>query len=87
MEFQDKGLTVLERKKRDRVFEKNKLNKKDLIVSEISGSSLSDYDLAGKWNLKTREARKVLKLGKWRGMQIVGNEQEVVKELTHLEVN
>ncbi|KAL4273577.1 hypothetical protein GQ457_13G001680 [Hibiscus cannabinus] len=86
MDFQDKALTVWERKKRDKALKKNKLNKKDLMVSELSGRSLSYSDFAARWDAATREARKALKLGKRLGMKIVGDEQEVVKELARLEV-
>ncbi|KAL4369597.1 hypothetical protein GQ457_05G034860 [Hibiscus cannabinus] len=86
MDFQDKALTKWERKKRDKALKKNKLNKKDLLVSELSGRSLSDSDLATRWNAATKEARKVLKLGKRLGMEIIGDEQEVVKEIARLEL-
>ncbi|KAK8623607.1 hypothetical protein V6N13_064974 [Hibiscus sabdariffa] len=42
---------------------------------------LSDTNLSTKWDILTNEARKVLKLGKKIGLQIEGNEEDVVKEL------
>ncbi|KAL4369203.1 hypothetical protein GQ457_05G027280 [Hibiscus cannabinus] len=86
MDFQDKALTDWERKKRDKALKKNKLKKEDLSVSELSGRSLSNSDFVARWIVATREARKALKLGKRLGMEIIGDEQEVVKELARLEV-
>ncbi|KAL4309808.1 hypothetical protein GQ457_01G015910 [Hibiscus cannabinus] len=76
-EFQDKELTELERKNRDKACKKYKLNKKSLEVSELSGRSLSDTDLSTRWDILTKEAQKALKLGKKIGMGIEGNEEEV----------
>ncbi|KAK8505726.1 hypothetical protein V6N12_024709 [Hibiscus sabdariffa] len=45
-DFQDKALTELERKKKIRACRKNKLNKKALEVSKLSGRSLFDLDLS-----------------------------------------
>ncbi|KAL4383448.1 hypothetical protein GQ457_15G029340 [Hibiscus cannabinus] len=70
LDFQDKVLTELERKKRDRAIKRNKAKKKELECSELFGRSLSDSDLAAKWILATREARKALKLGKKIGFHI-----------------
>ncbi|KAL4290371.1 hypothetical protein GQ457_14G024220 [Hibiscus cannabinus] len=52
---------------------------------KIVKRSLSDSDLATRWNAATNEARKVLKLGKRLGMGIIGDEQEAVKEIARLE--
>ncbi|KAK9016373.1 hypothetical protein V6N11_078874 [Hibiscus sabdariffa] len=62
--------------KKDRALKKLKLKKNDLDFSELS---LSDSDLAARWAL-TKEAKKSLKLGKKLGIQVVGDEQDVVKE-------
>ncbi|KAL4347075.1 hypothetical protein GQ457_17G006610 [Hibiscus cannabinus] len=40
LDFQDKGLSNLERKKRDRAFKRNKVSKKTLTSSDLSGRSL-----------------------------------------------
>ncbi|KAL4318899.1 hypothetical protein GQ457_18G023820 [Hibiscus cannabinus] len=85
LELQDKAISGTERKKRDRAWRRLRLNKKDLEVSELSGRSLSESDLEVRWALATKEARKVLALGKNIGMQIVGDEQEVINELANLE--
>ncbi|KAL4320229.1 hypothetical protein GQ457_18G023790 [Hibiscus cannabinus] len=75
LDFQDKALSNLERKNRDRAFKRNKVSKKTLTSSELSGRSLSDSDLMVRW-----EARKTLKLGKSLGMKIIGDEEEVVRD-------
>ncbi|KAK9044174.1 hypothetical protein V6N11_072490 [Hibiscus sabdariffa] len=46
------------------------------------------YKLSQVMNYQTgpKEARKVLKLGKRLGVEIIGDEQEVVKEIARLEL-
>ncbi|KAL4310802.1 hypothetical protein GQ457_01G033160 [Hibiscus cannabinus] len=66
---------------------RKRINKQELENSELSGRSLSDSDLATRREILTKEAKKTLKLGKKLGMQIVGCEQEVVRELMLLETN
>ncbi|KAK8975372.1 hypothetical protein V6N11_057466 [Hibiscus sabdariffa] len=84
-DIHDKALTDLERKKKVRACRKNKICKKSLEISELSGRSLSDSDLSSRWDILTKKARKTLKFGKKIGLQIVGNEEEVVEELMNLE--
>ncbi|KAL4279935.1 hypothetical protein GQ457_03G001440 [Hibiscus cannabinus] len=85
LDFQDKALSNLERKNRDRAFKRNKVSKKTLTSSELSGRSLSDSDLMVRWDVLTREARKTLKLGKSLGMKIIGDEEEVVRDIALLD--
>ncbi|KAL4385455.1 hypothetical protein GQ457_15G026480 [Hibiscus cannabinus] len=85
LDFQDKAFSNLERKNRDRVFKRNKVSKKTLTSSELSGRSLSDSDLMVRWDVLTREARKTLKLGKSLGMKIIGDEEEVVRDIALLD--
>ncbi|KAK8628044.1 hypothetical protein V6N13_063756 [Hibiscus sabdariffa] len=87
LDFQDKDLSNLERKNRDRVFKSNKVSKKTLTSSELSRRSLSDLDLMVMWNVLTREERKMLKLGKSLGMKIVGDEEKVVRDIALLDAN
>ncbi|KAK8607765.1 hypothetical protein V6N13_046377 [Hibiscus sabdariffa] len=61
-DFQEKGLSELEKKKKERVFWRSKLSKKNLDASELSGRSLSDFDLSTWRNILTKEAKKALKL-------------------------
>ncbi|KAK8527664.1 hypothetical protein V6N12_054869 [Hibiscus sabdariffa] len=82
----DKALTDLERKKKVRACRKNKICKKSLEISELFGRSLSDSDLSSRWDILTKKARKMLKFGKKIGLQILGNEEEVVEELMNLEL-
>ncbi|KAL4310381.1 hypothetical protein GQ457_01G002430 [Hibiscus cannabinus] len=63
------------------------LNKKNLDISELSGRSLSDSDLLARRDILIKEARETLKLGKKVGMQILGDEQEVVNELLGSDVD
>ncbi|KAK9004016.1 hypothetical protein V6N11_001834 [Hibiscus sabdariffa] len=87
LEFQEKVISDLERKKRDRALRKHKVNKKTLDSSELSGRSLSDSDLMARWEASIREERKALELGKSVGLQIVGDEKEVVREMALLDAN
>ncbi|KAK9033150.1 hypothetical protein V6N11_018187 [Hibiscus sabdariffa] len=43
---------------------RQKLNKKNLDISQLFGRSLSDYDLLAMRDILTKEARETLKLGK-----------------------
>ncbi|KAK8712354.1 hypothetical protein V6N13_147594 [Hibiscus sabdariffa] len=61
--------------------------KKDLESSELSGRSLSDSDLTARWNNALKEAIMALELGKRLGVQIEGDESEVIRDLALLEWN
>ncbi|KAL4333268.1 hypothetical protein GQ457_07G010490 [Hibiscus cannabinus] len=85
LDLQDKALSTTDRRKRDQALKKFKSRGNDLDYYELSGRSLSDSDLAAKWVSATKEAKKTLKLEKKLGVQVVGDEQDVVKELISLE--
>ncbi|KAL4311091.1 hypothetical protein GQ457_01G056380 [Hibiscus cannabinus] len=85
-ELQGRALSKTERKKRDRTLGCKKINKEDLQDSELSGRSLSDTDLRGKWEQAKKEARRTLELGKKFGLKIKGSEEEAVRELSLLEM-
>ncbi|KAK8557906.1 hypothetical protein V6N12_010129 [Hibiscus sabdariffa] len=86
LNLQDKALSTMDQRKRDRALKKFKSRGNDLDYSNLSGRSLSDSDLAARWVAATKEAKKTLKLGKKFGVQVVRDEQDVVKELTSLEI-
>ncbi|KAL4346807.1 hypothetical protein GQ457_17G025350 [Hibiscus cannabinus] len=77
-ELQGRALSKTERKKRDRTLGCKKINKEDLQDSELSGRSLSDTDLRGKWEQAKKEARRTLELGKKFGLKIKGSEEEAI---------
>ncbi|KAL4295855.1 hypothetical protein GQ457_12G032140 [Hibiscus cannabinus] len=85
LDIQDKVLNAVERKKRDRNIKKLKKKGKFSVKSELEGRSLSDSDLKARWDHCISEAKRTLKVGKDLGIQIRGNENEVVEELAHLE--
>ncbi|KAK8556518.1 hypothetical protein V6N12_002917 [Hibiscus sabdariffa] len=58
-ELQDRALSKKDKKKRERT-----PSRKNLQDSELSGRSLSDSDLRGKWEQAKKEARRTLELGK-----------------------
>ncbi|KAL4347009.1 hypothetical protein GQ457_05G036010 [Hibiscus cannabinus] len=78
-ELQGRALSKTERKKRDRTLGCKKINKEDLQDSELSGRSLSDTDLRGKWEQAKKEARRTLELGKKFGLKIKGSEEEALE--------
>ncbi|KAK8569712.1 hypothetical protein V6N13_046758 [Hibiscus sabdariffa] len=84
-DIQDKVLNEAERKKRDRTIKKLKKKEKFSEKPELEGRSLSDPDLKARWDFCTNEAKRALKVGKDLGIQIRGDENEVVDELTRLE--
>ncbi|KAL4387762.1 hypothetical protein GQ457_09G013100 [Hibiscus cannabinus] len=77
-DFQDKALSVLERKKKERAIRKERKKAKSQEVSELSGRSLSDSDLMARWESATKEARNAMELGKKVGIQFVGDERQMV---------
>ncbi|KAL4313288.1 hypothetical protein GQ457_01G032420 [Hibiscus cannabinus] len=85
LDLQDKALSTADRRKRDRALKKSKSSRNNLDYSELSGRSLSDSDLAARWVSATKEAKKTLNLGKKLGVQVVGDEQDVVNELISME--
>ncbi|KAL4310349.1 hypothetical protein GQ457_01G030280 [Hibiscus cannabinus] len=82
-DIQDRVLSENEKRKRDRAIRRVKKKKYALskVCSEIEDISLSDADLRAHQNILIREARKTLQLGKRLGMNICGNEEEVIREL------
>ncbi|KAK8579379.1 hypothetical protein V6N12_069705 [Hibiscus sabdariffa] len=84
-ELQDRALSSVERRKRDRSLSREK-KKSNLDHSKLLGRSLSNSDLQTRWKCAKSEAKKSLELGKKLGMKIQGSE-EVVRELTMLELN
>ncbi|KAL4333298.1 hypothetical protein GQ457_07G006820 [Hibiscus cannabinus] len=87
-DLQDRELSNIEKKRRDRGVRRNKRNKKiseDIQGLELSGRSLSDSDLRIKWERAKLEAKATLELGKKIGMSIRGSKEEAVRELSLLE--
>ncbi|KAL4284387.1 hypothetical protein GQ457_16G026650 [Hibiscus cannabinus] len=85
--YQDKVLSEVEKKKRDRASKRAKKKSKGDDALELSGHSLTDSDMWYRWELLTKKARKTLKIGKKLGVQIEGDEREAIKDLALLEVN
>ncbi|KAK8568950.1 hypothetical protein V6N12_007483 [Hibiscus sabdariffa] len=82
---QDKYLSVKEKRNRDCAVKKStKVGKKN-VSFELIDYSPSDSDIARMQKL-TMSARKTLELGKRLGMEIIGDEEEVVAELVGLGV-
>ncbi|KAL4369216.1 hypothetical protein GQ457_05G034450 [Hibiscus cannabinus] len=84
-EIQDKALSVKEKRKRDRALKKCKQVGERNVPSELVDYSPTDSDIARMQNLK-KEARATLELGKKLGVEIVGDEEEVVAELVRIEM-
>ncbi|KAK8698795.1 hypothetical protein V6N13_114902 [Hibiscus sabdariffa] len=56
---------------------------REFEIGEIGLQAISSNEVS---HLRPKEARKVLKLGKRLGVEIIGDEQEVVKEIARLEL-
>ncbi|KAL4333732.1 hypothetical protein GQ457_07G001610 [Hibiscus cannabinus] len=80
-DIQNQVLTDSERVNRDKVFYKTGVSKEHLQWSKLSGKSLSDSDIKAKISSLRSEARKIIKLGKKIGVQIIGEEQDTIQEL------
>ncbi|KAL4297267.1 hypothetical protein GQ457_12G031290 [Hibiscus cannabinus] len=87
LELQNRSISISERRKRDKMLRSRKLSKQLMEETELSGKSLSDSDIKSRCSILIKEAREVLKLGKKIGVEIVGDENEVVQELVSLEIN
>ncbi|KAL4283199.1 hypothetical protein GQ457_16G029250 [Hibiscus cannabinus] len=86
-QLQDKVLSEKEKKKTDRAIRREKKNEKNCEFSELSGRSLSESDLVQHWEIVSKKAKKALEVGKSLGIEIDGNEEEVIKELADLDSN
>ncbi|KAK8573743.1 hypothetical protein V6N13_009831 [Hibiscus sabdariffa] len=85
IEMQNKVIFENERIIRDKALRNGSVGKKALKKSELSGRSLSDSDIKARVSTLVNEARQIVKLGKKIGVQIVGNEDDVIQELVLLE--
>ncbi|KAK8549479.1 hypothetical protein V6N13_027231 [Hibiscus sabdariffa] len=86
LELKNRSISISERRKRDKMLRSRKLSKQLMEETELSGKSLSDSDIKSRCSILIKEAREVLKLGKKIGVEIVGDENEVVQDLS-LEIN
>ncbi|KAL4303527.1 hypothetical protein GQ457_10G010910 [Hibiscus cannabinus] len=84
-ELQDSVLSLAEKRKRDVALKKLQNKSQAELDSEIENRSLSDSDLKAVWSRHLKDARKSLKLGKKLGIQFIGDEEEVLKEISSLE--
>ncbi|KAK9046317.1 hypothetical protein V6N11_052209 [Hibiscus sabdariffa] len=86
-QLQDKVLSEKEKKKRDRAIPREKKNAKSCEFSELFGRSLSESDLVQHWEIVSKKEKKALEVGKSLGVEIDGNEEEVIRELADLDSN
>ncbi|KAK8623798.1 hypothetical protein V6N13_065161 [Hibiscus sabdariffa] len=80
-DIQDKGLSDVDRRKRDRVRKRLKKKGKLEETTELEGYSVTDSDIRARRNLLLAEATKTLEVGKLVGIEFIGNENEVVQDL------
>ncbi|KAK8508621.1 hypothetical protein V6N11_037582 [Hibiscus sabdariffa] len=73
-DIQDRALSKLERKKRDRAKRRSKQAGNSSPPVEVEGRSLSDSDLQLRRDILIREAKKTLQVGKSIGIQFRGDE-------------
>ncbi|KAK9005185.1 hypothetical protein V6N11_042630 [Hibiscus sabdariffa] len=83
-DLQDKVLSVKE-KRRVRAFKKGKSYRKEDKVVDVVDDSPSESDIVRNQTL-IRSARKKLELDKSLGVQTIGNEDDIVKELVDIEL-
>ncbi|KAL4312316.1 hypothetical protein GQ457_01G010310 [Hibiscus cannabinus] len=83
-ELQDKVLSELERRKRDRVLKRIKKKGKENEKPELEGCSVTDLDLQERRRILLREAKKTLATGSLCGIEIRGDVNEAVEELISL---
>ncbi|KAL4363278.1 hypothetical protein GQ457_04G006140 [Hibiscus cannabinus] len=83
--LQDKVISSLERKRRDRGWRKTKKGGVDINSSELEGRSLSDSDLRTRRDFQIKEARKTLEVGNELGIKFLGPAQDVINAICSLE--
>ncbi|KAK9007164.1 hypothetical protein V6N11_050996 [Hibiscus sabdariffa] len=86
-EIQDRVLSKVEKRRRRRDTSRSKNKAEDNQDSILSGRSLPNSDIRLKWERARKEAKSALAFGKRIGLTIHGNEEEVVNELSLLEVS
>ncbi|KAK8672214.1 hypothetical protein V6N13_110587 [Hibiscus sabdariffa] len=86
LQLQNKSITASDGMKRDKALRSRKWNKQLLEEIELSGKSLLDSDIKSRVSVIVKEAKHVLNLGKKIEVTIVGDENEVFKDLVSLEL-
>ncbi|KAK8681413.1 hypothetical protein V6N13_053817 [Hibiscus sabdariffa] len=86
LEIRNKSISDNERRRRDKALKKKNWSKDYLEDTELSGKSLSDTDISKRVSMILKEAKKVLNLGKKIGVNFVGNEEDVINDLVHIEL-
>ncbi|KAK8628863.1 hypothetical protein V6N13_009443 [Hibiscus sabdariffa] len=87
LELQNNSITACERRKRDKALRSRKWSKQFLEETELSGKSLSDFDIKSRVSILVKEAKHVLNLGKKLKVAIVVDENEAIKDLVSLELD
>ncbi|KAK8479782.1 hypothetical protein V6N11_084378 [Hibiscus sabdariffa] len=85
--FRIKSLRKQIGKKRIERFEGRRKKSKGRVISDISGSSLTDSDLIFHNEIKVKNAKETLALGRSVHIQIEGNIDEAIRDLAQLESN
>ncbi|KAK8548751.1 hypothetical protein V6N12_061657 [Hibiscus sabdariffa] len=80
-EIHEKGLSEADRRKRDRI--KKHIKKKGISeeTTELEGCSITESDMQARRNYLLVETTKTLEVGKKVGIEFIGDENEVVKDL------
>ncbi|KAL4291077.1 hypothetical protein GQ457_14G025740 [Hibiscus cannabinus] len=82
--LQDKALSEVEKRKRDRIKKRLKMKGKENEKSELEGCSITDSDMQARRIALLEEAKKNLAVGKKVGMVIIGDEAEAIEELVSI---
>ncbi|KAL4325630.1 hypothetical protein GQ457_11G000690 [Hibiscus cannabinus] len=80
-EILEKGLSEVDRRKRDRVKKRTKQKRISKETTELEGCSITESDMQARRNYLLVEAFKTLEVGKKVGIEFIGDENEVVKDL------
>ncbi|KAK8985427.1 hypothetical protein V6N11_068683 [Hibiscus sabdariffa] len=83
--IQEKGISEADRRLRVRAKKRVKKKGKSEEASELEGRSISDSDMKARRNFLLAEAIKTIEVGKTIGIEFIGDENEVVKDLIALE--
>ncbi|KAH1063686.1 hypothetical protein J1N35_028673 [Gossypium stocksii] len=86
-EIQNGGLTIKERKKRDKALQKEKRKEVRKDDERIANLSLSDSNISNRIKVIIREANNTWAIRKKLGFSVRGDEEKVIEEIMRAEIN
>ncbi|KAK8620700.1 hypothetical protein V6N13_067166 [Hibiscus sabdariffa] len=87
LDIKNKIISEVDRRRRDKALKRRNWNKQYLEETELSGKSLSDSDINNRVSKILFEVKHVLNMSKKIGVNFLGDENDVLKDLVDIEIN